>query len=126
VLPTITKAVFNATIHLAERGCKKNISLGYKNDYSIVKRRDGYLGALNVVSFPINREYIIDCTDDKDLNYKLLKRALITKTQTEFGSGENLAFISYKVCNELKILIPDNLKWLVFLVLKWFLFSTLP
>ena len=107
---------FNATKHLVERGCQKIVYLGYKKEYSIGKTRmDGYLDALQDAGIQVNKDWIIDCGDDKDLNYNLIYAAIKTlKPDGIFTAAENLAFISYKVCRELQIFIPENLKIISF------------
>jgi LacI family transcriptional regulator len=107
---------FNATRHLAERGCKKIVYLGYKKNYSIGKvRMEGYLDALKELSIPARKEWVVDCTDDNNKNYSIIKKTIkAVNPDGVFTAGENLAFTSYKVCQELQISIPDDLKIISF------------
>ncbi|KAA5541596.1 LacI family DNA-binding transcriptional regulator [Adhaeribacter rhizoryzae] len=103
---------YKATKLLAERGCKKIAHLGYKNARSIGKTRmEGYQDALKDFGLPVDEQLIINCLDDNEQNYACISLAIKSlKPDGIFAAGENLAFISYKICHELQIKIPDALK----------------
>ena len=107
----------NATRHLIENGCKDIAFLSLGEEISIMnKRKSGYLEELTKNNIPSNPARIIKCGDDDIENYALIKSLLKSKDKPDaiFASVEKLATTTYKVCEELKIKIPKDLKIICF------------
>jgi LacI family transcriptional regulator len=112
---------FNATEHLIENGCKRIAFLSIAEALSIsTKRVNGYVDALIKNELVNDNELIKYCNGD-DANDKDLIRKLLTKKEIPdgiFASVEKLAILTYEVCEELKLKIPQDLKILCFSNLK--------
>jgi LacI family transcriptional regulator len=103
---------FDATEHLIATGCRKIAYLVINKSISIGKvRMQGYVDALAKHHIPLNDKLIIDCVNDEQINYDILKTlAEEIKPDGIFSSVERLAFAFYHVCNDLHINIPDTIK----------------
>jgi LacI family transcriptional regulator len=108
---------FKATEHLIKNGCRNIAYLSFSENLSNDnKRKQGYLEALNKYDIKNNLSLIIKCSTNDMNNYKIIKRLLSAKNKPDglFASIENLALISYSVCNDLKIKIPKQIKIICF------------
>ena len=107
---------FEATMHLVEAGCKNIAFLVMNKQLSIGKMRmQGYLDALKHSNLPFRDELIIDCSNDINKNYDVIKKAVTSLTiDGMFASVERLAFAAYYVCHDLKINIPKQIKVISF------------
>ncbi len=106
---------FTATRHLIEAGCKKIAYLQVLKNISIGKMRmNGYLDALK--EHPIQEvPIILECTNDYDENFKHIKKLLISeKPDGIFAPVGKLAVICYRVCEKIKLKIPEDLKIISF------------
>jgi len=110
-------SAFNATEHLILNGCKKIAYLSVSKSLSIdLKRKQGYLEALNKYNLPAKNEWIIQCNNEEKNNLKKIKQLLQSthKPDAIFASVEQLALNTYYVCKELAINIPKQLKLICF------------
>jgi LacI family transcriptional regulator len=108
---------FNATEHLIKNGCRDIAYLSISENLSIDnKRKQGYLEALNKYDLKINPARIIKCNTNEKFNYRALKLLLRGRNKPDglFASVEDLALAAYKVCNDLKINIPGQIKIICF------------
>ncbi len=106
-----------ASKHLIDRGCKKISYLGYSNSLSIgIHRLNGYLEAMRENNITINGAYILNCTSDHEESYKKIKNLLESDNRPDsiFASVEQLALITYEVCADLNLKIPDDVKVISF------------
>lgn len=108
---------FNACEHLIQQGCKRIAYLQLSKNLSIgLNRMNGYLEALKKYNLPENDKLIIDCVDDRQKNYDMIKDLLNAKDRPDgiFASVEHLAITTYQVCKDMKLRIPKNVKVLSF------------
>jgi len=103
---------YSATEHLLSRGCKKICYLSFKNSSIDQKRMKGYQEALKANSIIYDDRLIIRFDNDGPENHNLLKKTLSAPERPDgiFASVEHLALLSYDVCKELKLLIPEDVK----------------
>jgi len=110
-------AAINGTKHLLEQGCKKIAFLNFSN-YSLtsIQRKKGYTEALKSKGIEHYTSVIVDCTTNVSDNYKLVENLLKSNKEIDgiLASSENLSTTSYKVCEDLKIDIPEKIKILGF------------
>jgi len=102
-----------ATEHLIEKGCDKIAFLSISNNLSISnKRKNGYIDSLLKQQMTIIEENILQCSQDDEMNKSIIKKMLKKKNRPNgiFASVEKLALISYEVCNELNLKIPEDVK----------------
>ncbi|RYG00601.1 MAG: LacI family transcriptional regulator, partial [Chitinophagaceae bacterium] len=94
---------YNATTHLLEQKCSRIAFLGISNSLSISnKRLEGYLQALTNHQIKVNPEHIIQCTNDAEQNYLLIKQLLQNDTCDGIvASVEKLTTPIYRACEAL-------------------------
>ncbi|MFN5813371.1 MAG: substrate-binding domain-containing protein, partial [Bacteroidota bacterium] len=80
--------------------------------YTSIERRRGFQAALVSQRIPFSDDMVIECSDDMDKNYLLIKRLLSNRKRPDgiFASIEKYAITTYQVCKELKINIPREVK----------------
>ncbi|MEI6948372.1 LacI family DNA-binding transcriptional regulator [Paraflavisolibacter sp. H34] len=108
---------FNATEHLIQNGCRDIAYLSLSENLSIDnKRKQGYLEALHKYDIPVNEARIVKCNGDEKVNYRKVKQLLNSSNPPEgiFASVEKLALVTYQVCHDLDIQIPDSVKVICF------------
>ena len=108
---------FKATEHLIENGCKKIAFLSISNNLSIVnKRMNGYLDAAKKHGLVTDKKHLITCDTDKELNKRLIKNLLQQPDRPDaiFACVEELAVLSYVICQELNLNIPNDIKIMSF------------
>ena len=111
------ESAYVATSHLIKAGCKKIAHCTISNSLSIgVKRFEGYRDALKDAKITMSPSYIIQCTDEYEKDYILIKRLLKGKHRPDalFTAIEPYALIAYEICKELSIKIPASLKVITF------------
>lgn len=103
---------FKATELLIKNGCKKIAFFVINKNISIGNERlNGYTDALKANDIKVNERLILNCSNDFDENYNLISTFLKTKKPDGIlASVERLAISTYIVCNDLKIIIPDEIK----------------
>ena len=105
-----------ATEHLINNGCKEIAFLSISKNISIENgRRRGYEEALKRNNISIKEKLIINCEDEITGREKI-KQLLLSKQKPDgiFASVEKLAVMTYEVCRELQISIPQQLKIITF------------
>lgn len=106
-----------ATEHLVENGCKEIAFLSLSANLSIDnKRKQGYLESLLKHDLPIQENRIIDCAIPIKKLYRVIKQLLSSPNRPDgiFASVEKLALVCYRVCHELNLSIPDDIKIICF------------
>ncbi|MET3112852.1 LacI family transcriptional regulator [Pedobacter sp. CG_S7] len=108
---------YQATVHLIEMGCKsiaylmiaKNLSIGQK-------RLEGYKEALKDNGHDFEERLVINCSNDKEVNYELIKGVLAGANRPDgiFASVEHLAIASYYACKDSGLSIPEDVKLVSF------------
>jgi LacI family transcriptional regulator len=108
---------FKAAEHLIQQGCKKIAYLQVSKKLSIgVNRLSGYLEALKKYNLPQDKKLVIDCVDDRQKNYAMIRTLLHGKDRPDgiFASVEHLAITTYQVCKDLELNIPNEVKVISF------------
>jgi LacI family transcriptional regulator len=104
---------YKATQHLIEQGCTRIAHLYLKKNLSITnKRMEGFLKAMEDHQLPVPPEFLVGCEDHPERNYQLIKELLSGSSRPEgiFSSFEKLALVTYHVCEELRMSIPNDLQ----------------
>src|SRR5690606_4309896 len=107
---------YEGTTHLIQQGCKKILYLVVNKYLSIGKMRmKGYVDALQDAKINYNPEWIVDCSNELEINKTVIKEAL-RKSSADgiFASVERLAIASYYVCYDMEIQIGKDVKILAF------------
>ena len=119
--PKVTTDDYNcgikATEHLIENGCKQIAFLSISQHLSISnKRMEGYLEALHRNNLPANNDLIVACDRDEAKNNELIQELLKRENRPDgiFASVEKLAISTYKICEELQLNIPKDVKVITF------------
>ena len=107
---------YKATVHLIEKGCRKIAHLYYEKNLSVdIKRREGYLQALQDHQIPVNKKMLINCGNNHDKNYRRIIQVLAQhQPDGVFASFEKLAIQTYQACGELGLTIPRHVKLIGF------------
>ena len=107
---------YKATEHLAENGCKKIAYLSLSTNLSISNRRMmGYLDALKKFQLPSAENLIVPCENNNEVNNQLVRELMISeKPDGIFAAVEKLAIVSYHVCQDLNLSIPETVKVISF------------
>jgi LacI family transcriptional regulator len=104
---------YKAASHLLAKKCEKIAFLAPFEDLSIIdKRMDGYKKALRDHGRKVKNEWIIRCTNNEEESHETIKQILRKKDRPDgiIGSIEKHATLTYTVCNELKLKIPQDIK----------------
>lgn len=107
---------FNAVEHLVKKGCRRIAHITSSLHLSTTqRRRDGYIAACKKFNLPIEESLVLECTTEEDAEKKL-KKLLTSKQKPDglFSALEKLSLVAYKVCEELNINIPKQLKYITF------------
>ena len=108
---------YKATQHLIEQGCKRIAHLMISKNLSIGnKRMKGYLKALKDSGLPTDESLIINCTNNDEKDYELIRNLLQQKQRPDgiFAAVERYAIGTYEICRELKLSIPKDVKVISF------------
>jgi LacI family transcriptional regulator len=108
---------YKATQHLIEQGCTKIANFFYSKRQSIAnKRMEGYLQALKDYKLPIEKKYLVECSNDNEENHQLIREVLQGNKRPDgiFSSFEKLAILSYQACEELHLSIPKDVQIISF------------
>lgn len=118
VLTDDFQAGYLACKHLIDNQCKNILFLSIGDNLNIMKRRN--LGSSQCVKEDQGKSHIryksIDCTADPDQAYKIIRKQFQSKYRPDgvIGAVEKLAISTYLVCQDLKIIIPDEIKVIAF------------
>ena len=107
------ESTFEATVKLVKAGVKRPVFLATEEPlYTSIERRRGFQAALASQSIKFSDEMIVECSDDMDKNYSIIRKLLSNKKRPDgiFASIEKYAITTYQVCKELKINIPRDVK----------------
>lgn len=104
-----------ATRHLIDTGCKKIVYLKVHRNIPVgTIRMNGYLDALKQYSTQ-QAPLILECSNDNDEAFEAIRKMLqAEKPDGVFASVEKLAVICYRVCEQIKLQIPKDIKIISF------------
>ncbi len=108
---------YQATTHLIEQKADRIAFLSISKSLSISnKRLEGYVKALQDHDLKVDPKLIIDCTNEADQNYLLIKKLLQQKNKPNgiVASVEKLTTPIYTACKDLAIKVPEELKIVCF------------
>ena len=104
---------YKATRHLLAKKCEKIAFLAPFEDLSIIDDRiDGYKKALRDNGYKVKNEWIIRCINNEEESYATIRELMRKKDRPDgiIGSIEKHATLTYAVCNDLKLKIPQDVK----------------
>jgi len=107
------ESAYKATEHLIQQKADRIAFLSISKSLSISnKRLEGYLKALEDHNIKVDQNYIVDCTNDAEQNYLLIKKLLQQKNKPNgiVASVEKLTTPIYAACKDLAIKVPEDLK----------------
>jgi LacI family transcriptional regulator len=108
---------YEATKHLIEQGCRKIALLSISPSLSISNnRREGYKQALAEHNIKYRKILEIQCSDDLDDNYGIIKNLLKGKFRPDglLATFEKLTTSIYLVSRDLNLKIPQDIKVVCF------------
>jgi len=110
------ESAYLATKHLIDQGCKTIAHLAISRNLSIGnKRLKGYATALQDHHMEVDESLIIECTNDNELDTALVLQLFHTrKPDGIFAAVERYAIISYEICRQLNLCIPQQVKVISF------------
>ncbi len=111
------ESAFLAVRHLIEAGCRKIAFLSISPSLSINQDRlKGYQAALEEYKLEVAEHFIVDCTHYPNRQSEMIKNLLTQPLPPDgiMASVEKLAFLTYQVCVETGIRIPNDLKVICF------------
>lgn len=108
---------YKATVHLITQGCKRITFLSISDSLSISnKRLEGYLQALMDHEIEVGDREIVQCSNNADENYLLIRELLQQKNKPDgiVASVEKLTTPVYMACQALALNVPQDLKLVCF------------
>ncbi|TKC06678.1 LacI family transcriptional regulator [Pedobacter polaris] len=111
------ESAYKATTHLIQQKADRIAFLSISKSLSISnKRLEGYLKALEDHDIKADQKYIIDCSNDAEQNYLLIKKLLQQKNKPNgiIASVEKLTTPIYTACKDLEMKVPEELKIVCF------------
>lgn len=111
------ESAYTATQHLIKSGCKNPHFVSIVSNLNIIScRLEGYKKALEDNGIKFSNANIIQCTTNWEHNYNILLKKLSAAKKPDglLCSIENLSIIIYKVCEDLKLKIPQQLQTISF------------
>ena len=108
---------YKATQHLIDAGCRKIALLSISNSLSIISERTkGFKKAIAEHNLSEDECRIVDCTEDHDHNYDLIKDMMLGDNRPDgiLATVEKLTTEIYLVCQQQNINIPEQVKVVCF------------
>jgi LacI family transcriptional regulator len=106
-----------ATEHLVKAGCRRIAHLTISMSLSISHRRqEGYVNALRQWELPEDPGMVVRCDGSEEETYRCIKELFLSDRRPDgiFASVEKLAVMTYHVCRELGLRIPEDVKVISF------------
>ena len=106
-----------ATEHLVKAGCRRIAHLTISMSLSISHRRqEGYVNALRQWELPEDPAMVVRCDGSEEETYQSIKELFLSDRRPDgiFASVEKLAVMTYHVCRELGLRIPEDVKVISF------------
>jgi len=110
------ESAYLATSHLINQGCQQIAHLAISKNLSIGnKRAKGYFQALQDHALPLDESLLIACTNDNDQDRALIN-TLFTEKKPDgiFAAVERYAILTYEICRERGLRIPQDVKIISF------------
>ncbi|PZP49752.1 MAG: LacI family transcriptional regulator, partial [Pseudopedobacter saltans] len=103
---------YDATKDLIQRGCKNLAFLVIDAERSIGQiRTKGYVDAMKNAGFKKDAIQILECDNDREISYDIIRNFILEKKPDAIITAvERLAVVTYRVCLNEKIDIPNALK----------------
>ncbi len=103
---------YQTTKDLLERKCKKIAFLVIDSDRSIGQiRTKGYRDAMKDAGFGKDEISVLECDNDREISYDIIRNFILeNKPDAIITAVERLAIVTYRVCLNEKINIPNQLK----------------
>lgn len=110
------ESAYNATVHLIQQGCKKPLHITrFLHQTNTKYCKQGFIQACKDKGLPVDDTWILELNDDAMVE-AALTNVLSQSNRPDgiFSSVETLSLYPYKVCKNLQIKIPDELKLISF------------
>jgi len=104
---------YKATALLLKKNCREVVFISMAENLSIIQHRlNGYRAALADHGLDEKNENIIRCSSDERSNHLLMTKLLQRRNRPDgiIASTEKLATLTYHVCRELGLAIPETVK----------------
>ena len=110
------ESAYKATIHLIQQGCKKPLHITrFLHQTNTKYRKQGFIQACKDNGLVVDDTWVLELNDDTIVEATLTNILSMPKRPDGiFSSVETLSLYPYKVCKELGIKIPDQLKFVSF------------
>ena len=111
------ESAYNATRHLAAKGCKRIAFLSISGKLAIINHRlDGYKKALVDAGLELDANRTLNCSHSEQETNNAIKTLLTRQHRPDgiIASVEKLGTAVYSACNELGLNIPADVKVIVF------------
>ncbi len=108
---------FDGTMKLLKAGAKNPLFVSPEEPlYTSLERRRGFQDAIRKYNLKFREDMLLELGEDAEVNYLIIKKLLSSKKPPDaiFASTERNVIISYQVCKDLKIKIPQKVKILAF------------
>ena len=108
---------YNATRHLIEQACSRIAFLSISQQLDInLQRLNGYKAALAASQNPVQNSLVISCTNKDEENYGTLAELMKGPQRPDgvIASVEKLITPFYRVCQDLNIAMPADVKMIGF------------
>ncbi len=109
-------SAYKATVHLIEQGCKKPLHITrFLHQTNTKYRKKGFIQACKDYNLPIEDSWVVELNYDADVE-PTLTAILKSKNRPDgiFSAVETLSLYPYKVCKNLGITMPEDLKFVSF------------
>ncbi len=118
-IPTITcndyESGLAATTHLLEKNCSNILFLGISKQLSVTNERlRGFMEAHEAYGLKADTKQILLCENENIATEAIKKTLQKNKPDGVFSSVERYTLILYALCNELGVIMPDQLKVISF------------
>lgn len=103
---------YQATKDLIDKGCKMLAFLVIDADRSIGEiRTKGYIDAMHDAGFAEEDIHVLECDNDREVSYDIIRNFILDQQPDAIITAvERLAVVTYRVCLNENISIPDKLK----------------
>lgn len=115
------ESAFTGTEHLLKNGAKSIAFLSISSSLAIANNRvAGHIAALEQHGIALDKKLVLNCPTLRDDTKLLIKKLLSKKNRPQaiFACVEELAIITYEVCEMLQLNIPKDIKVISFSNLK--------
>lgn len=111
------ESAYKATVHLLQKQCKEIAFLSISENLDMINhRQQGYEQALLDHDIKLKKNNIVNVSNEEEKDVVILKKLFKRKNRPDgiVCSVEKLAMLSYSVCHELHLRIPNDVRVIAF------------